>query len=69
MRSAVKAFAIFRHNPFDPRLQTHKIHGLSAFYKKTIYAVWIEGDLRATFYIDGSDVISVDIGTHAIYRS
>jgi mRNA-degrading endonuclease YafQ of YafQ-DinJ toxin-antitoxin module len=68
-RSAKKAFVIFRQDPFDPRLRTHKIHGLSSAYKKTIYSVWIEGDLRATFFLQGSDVISVDIGTHSIYRS
>ena len=37
--SAKKAFAVFRLDPFDPRLKTHKIHHLSALYKKTIYAV------------------------------
>jgi hypothetical protein len=50
------------------RLRTHKIHHLSALYRKTIYAARIEGDLRAVFYLEGQSVISVDIGTHAIYR-
>jgi plasmid maintenance system killer protein len=68
-QSAKKAFAIFRQDPFDPKLRTHKIHHLSALYKKTIYAVRIEDDLRAVFYLQGEDVVSVDIGTHAIYRS
>ncbi len=67
--SAKKAFAIFRRDPFDPRLKTHKIHHLSALYKKTIYAVRIEDDLRAIFYTEGEDVVSLDIGSHAIYRS
>jgi mRNA-degrading endonuclease YafQ of YafQ-DinJ toxin-antitoxin module len=67
-RSAKAAFKIFKENPFDPRLRTHKIHKLSAIYGKTIHSAWIEGDLRSVFYIDGDMVVSVDIGTHDIYR-
>jgi len=68
-QAAKAAFRIFKQNPFDPRLRTHKIHNLSAAHGKTIYSVWIEADLRAVFYLEGSTVWSVDIGTHAIYRS
>jgi mRNA-degrading endonuclease YafQ of YafQ-DinJ toxin-antitoxin module len=67
-RAAVKAYTIFKKNPFDPRLRTHKIHHLSAHYGKTIYSVFIEADLRAVFYIESNTVWSVAIGTHAIYR-
>jgi mRNA-degrading endonuclease YafQ of YafQ-DinJ toxin-antitoxin module len=67
-RAAVKAYKIFKQNPFDPRLRTHKIHRLSAQYGKTIYSVAIEADLRAVFYIENNTVWSVAIGTHAIYR-
>jgi mRNA-degrading endonuclease YafQ of YafQ-DinJ toxin-antitoxin module len=67
-RAAVKAYKIFKQNPFDPRLRTHKIHRLSAQYGKTIYSVSIEADLRAVFYIEGDTILSVAIGTHAIYR-
>jgi hypothetical protein len=49
-------------------LRTHKIASLSARFGRTIHSVWIEGDLRAVFYQDGADIVSVDIGTHAIYR-
>jgi hypothetical protein len=59
---------IFKLNPFDPRLRTHKIHKLSALYQKTIYAVEIEADLRALFFIEGDLVWTVDIGTHDIYK-
>jgi len=59
--SAKKAFALFRRDPFDPRLRTHKIHHLSALYKKTIYAVGIEGDLRSIFLLDGSRMSSASI--------
>jgi hypothetical protein len=66
--STRRAWEIFKENPFDPRLRTHKIHRLSAQYGRTIYAVDIEGDLRAVFFIEGDLVVTVDIGTHAIYK-
>jgi len=66
--SARRAWQIFKINPFDPRLGTHKIQRLSALYKRTIYAVNIEGNLRSTFYVEGDWVVSVDIGTHDIYK-
>ena len=66
--SARKAWKIFKEDPFDPRLRTHKIQGLSARYGRTIYAVEVEGDLRSLFYLDGDIVVSLVIGTHQIYR-
>jgi hypothetical protein len=66
--AALRVWPIFKANPFDPRLRTHKINSLSARFGRTIHSVWIEGDLRAVFYLDGSECISEDIGTHAIYR-
>ena len=66
--STRRAWRIFKQNPFDPRLRTHKIHRLSAQYGRIIYAVEIERDLRAVFYIERDCVITVDIGTHDIYR-
>lgn len=66
--STRRAWKIFKQNPFDRRLRTHKIHRLSAGYGQTIYAVDIEGDLRAVFYIEGNLVVTVDIGTHDIYK-
>ena len=69
MKSAKEAFAIFREDPFDPRLRTHKIHKLTAAYGKTIYSAHVEGDLRAVFYLESDTVWSVDIGSHAIYRA
>ncbi len=67
-QSARKIFAIFKANPFDPRLRSHKIQKLSARYGRTIYAVEIEPDLRAVFYLEGDMVVTVDIGSHDIYR-
>ncbi len=62
------AWIIFKDNPFDSRLGTHRINSLSAHYKKTIYSVVIEADLRAVFYCEGNVVWTVDIGTHAVYK-
>lgn len=66
--STRKAWKIFKENPFDSRLRPHKIHKLSAHFGRTIHAVDVEGDLRVVFYIEGDVVVTVDIGTHAIYR-
>jgi mRNA-degrading endonuclease RelE of RelBE toxin-antitoxin system len=67
-KRAREAFAIFRKNPFDPRLRPHKIHKLSARYGRIIHAAEIEGDLRVVFYIEGNRVVTIDIGSHDIYR-
>lgn len=66
--STRKAWQIFKENPFDPRLRPHKIHKLSAHFGRTIHAVEIEGDLRVVFYVEGDTVVTVDIGSHNIYR-
>jgi mRNA-degrading endonuclease YafQ of YafQ-DinJ toxin-antitoxin module len=66
--SARTAFEIFKNDPFDTRLRAHKIHKLSARYRQTIYAVTIESDLRAVFYIEGDLIVTVDIGSHGVYR-
>lgn len=66
--SVRKVWVVFKANPFDPRLGTHRIGNLSSQYKKTIYSVVVEADLRVVFYIEGDAVWTVDIGTHAIYR-
>jgi mRNA-degrading endonuclease YafQ of YafQ-DinJ toxin-antitoxin module len=67
-KSTRRAWKIFKENPFDPRLRTHKIHRLSAQYGRAIYATEIEGDLRAVFFINSDTVVTVDIGTHNIYK-
>jgi mRNA-degrading endonuclease YafQ of YafQ-DinJ toxin-antitoxin module len=66
--SVRKAWTVFKKDPFDPRLRTHKIHSLSAEFGKTLYTVEIERDLRIAFFIRGNTVISVDIGSHDIYE-
>jgi hypothetical protein len=66
--SAREAWKIFKEDPFDPRLRTHKIQRLSANYRKTVYAAVIEADLRLLFYLEGETVVSLIIGTHDVYR-
>ena len=61
-------WAIFKENPFDSRLGTHRINSLSSHYKKTIYSVVVESDLRVVFYIEKETVWTIDVGTHSIYR-
>jgi len=41
---------------------------LSARYARVIYAAEIEGDLRVVFYIERDVVVTVDIGSHDLYR-
>ena len=66
--SARRVWKIFKEDPFEPRLRTHKILRLSANYGRTIYAIELEGDLRLLFYRDGETVVSLIIGTHDIYK-
>jgi mRNA-degrading endonuclease YafQ of YafQ-DinJ toxin-antitoxin module len=68
-RRARNAFAIFKENPFDPRLRSHKIQKLSARYGRVIYAAEIEADLRVVFYTESNTVVTVDIGSHDLYHS
>jgi hypothetical protein len=66
--SARQKWAIFKADPFDPRLGTHRITKLSGRFNKTVYSVVIELDLRAIFYLEGDIVWTVDIGSHSVYR-
>jgi mRNA-degrading endonuclease YafQ of YafQ-DinJ toxin-antitoxin module len=67
-RRAREVFVIFKQNPFDPRLRSHKIQKLSARYSRVIYAAEIEADLRVVFYIERNVVVTLDIGSHDLYR-
>jgi mRNA-degrading endonuclease YafQ of YafQ-DinJ toxin-antitoxin module len=67
--SVRRAWKIFKDKPFDPRLRVHKIHRLSARYGRTIYAAEIERDLRIVFYVEGDMVVTVDVGSHDVYRN
>ena len=62
------AWEVFRIDPFHPSLRTHVIHTLTRRYKETVFSVVIEGDLRAVFLISGNTVLTLDVGTHDLYR-
>ncbi|HAJ44609.1 hypothetical protein A3K33_02970 [Candidatus Azambacteria bacterium RIFOXYC1_FULL_41_20] len=55
---------IFRKNPFDQRLKTHKLHGKL----KNLWSFSVGNRSRVIFEFDGLDVIFLDIGNHKIYR-
>ena len=56
---------IFRHNPFDPRLKTHKLKGeLKDSYSFSVSYHW-----RIVFHFEKNDTVILDtIGTHEVYR-
>jgi addiction module RelE/StbE family toxin len=52
---------LFRNNPFDPKLRTHKLSGKL----KDLWSFSIEYDLRVIFsFAEQNKVIFVDIGGH-----
>jgi hypothetical protein len=57
-QKAQKTFLIFKGDPFDPRLRSHKIYRLTARYGRTVYAAEIEPNLRAVFYVEGDVVVT-----------
>ena len=68
-QAAKRAWQIFKRDPFDPRLGTHKIHALSARAKETVYAVVVAADLCVIFVLRGNIAYTLDIGSHALYRT
>jgi mRNA-degrading endonuclease YafQ of YafQ-DinJ toxin-antitoxin module len=56
---------IFRGDPFDPRLRTHKLKGkLSG-----LWAFWIDWRFRIIFeFIDKDTAYFESIGSHTIYH-
>ncbi|OGZ33814.1 MAG: hypothetical protein A3I88_03490 [Candidatus Portnoybacteria bacterium RIFCSPLOWO2_12_FULL_39_9] len=56
---------IFRENPFDSRLKTHKLKG----ELKECYAYSVDYSYRVLFhFINRKTVLYLDIGTHRIYQ-
>lgn len=57
---------LFRNNPFDPRLGTHKLHG----ERKDEWAYAIDRSYRIVFvFLEADVVLYFDIGTHdELYR-
>lgn len=56
-----KRDALFRANPFDSRLGTHKLHG----DKKDEWAWWVDYYYRVTFiFVSSHEVLYTNVGTH-----
>ncbi len=56
--------ALFRLNPYNLRLRTHKLHGKDA----GAWAFWINQKYRIKFlFVTERSVLFLDIGTHDIY--
>lgn len=52
---------VFKDNPFDPRLRTHKLHGK----EKEHWAYWIDNKYRIKFlFLSENRVLYLDVGTH-----
>ena len=63
--SAVTCEQLFRVNPFDPKLNTHKLHGAMKDY----WAFSISHNYRIGFtFVDGDCVRFHAIGSHNIYQ-
>ncbi len=56
---------IFRENPFNPRLKTHKLSGKD----KRCWAFWIDDSYRIKFiFLSKREILFLHIGTHDIYK-
>ncbi|MEK7502962.1 MAG: type II toxin-antitoxin system mRNA interferase toxin, RelE/StbE family [Patescibacteria group bacterium] len=62
---AKKREPLFREDAFHPILKTHRLHGQD----KNSWAFWIDYNYRIKFiFLNESDVLFLDIGTHKIYK-
>lgn len=55
---------IFRVDPFDSRLKTHKLHGKI----KNQWSFSINRRHRILFEFDKGDIIFLDVGDHKLYQ-
>ena len=57
--------ALFRENPYDPSLGTHRLHG----HLNRLWSFRITREYRVLFeFIGDNEVLFYDIGTHGIYQ-
>lgn len=56
---------LFRTDPFDDRLETHKLHGKYKEY----WSFTVTGQYRIMFVFTDKNVVDfINIGTHEIYK-
>lgn len=60
---AEKREEVFRKDPFDPRLKTHKLKGELSDY----YSFSISCHFRIVFHFEKKDIIFDTVGTHEVY--
>ena len=66
-RLADEHIALFRKDPFDPRLDTHSLHGKL----KNQWSFSVDRRYRILFeFLDKQkkDVVFLDVGNHSIYQ-
>ena len=57
----LSALLTFSKNPYDPKLETHKLSG----DKKDLWSFSVQDDLRISFgFENSSSVIFINIGSH-----
>jgi mRNA-degrading endonuclease YafQ of YafQ-DinJ toxin-antitoxin module len=62
---AARKEKIFRQNPFDPRLKTHRLKGVW----RDFYSFSVDYRYRIVFTFESRDKVTfVDIGDHSVYR-
>lgn len=67
VEKVVERTLLFKQNPFDSRLHTHKLHGKL----KSKWGFSVDNRFRILFEFyraDRSSVIFLDIGDHDLYR-
>ncbi len=56
---------IFRQNPFDSQLKTHKLSGKD----KNCWAFYITRSYRIKFsFLSNKEILFLEIGSHSIYK-
>ncbi|MBI2068713.1 MAG: type II toxin-antitoxin system mRNA interferase toxin, RelE/StbE family [Candidatus Yanofskybacteria bacterium] len=62
---AIKKEILFRKNPFEPSLGTHKLHGRM----EGLRAFWVNKKYRIIFEFESDSMIKFHtVGTHDIYK-
>lgn len=64
VEKVIERTLIFNKDPFDSRLDIHKLHGKL----KNQWSFSIDKKYRILFEFDNSDVIFIDIDDHDLYK-
>ncbi|NOY35500.1 MAG: type II toxin-antitoxin system mRNA interferase toxin, RelE/StbE family [bacterium] len=64
VEKVIERTLLFEKDAFDPRLDTHKLHGKL----KNQWSFSVDRKYRILFEFDGSDVVFLDVDDHDLYR-